>query len=161
MAAVVFLDEAKADFSISDLRAVRHFCIAAGAIEQNTGAPYPHAVITRDGGARRLESIRGRPVPGLPVLPRRHTGWMVTEHGIWNTVDAAATWKKVQCGKSYFRAFFTDAQHGWLVVTNEQLEQTADGGVHWSALPGITNAVACTAGTSLSNMSILAIPTMA
>ena len=137
-----FFDEAKSDFSVSDFACPSAtFCIAVGAIEQNTGAPYPHAVITRDGGAHWSAS-KPAEFPVSLFFLNDTTGWMVTEHGIWSTVDAAATWKKVQSGKAYFRVFFTDAQHGWLVGDKRQFEQTADGGAHWSALPDVANAVA-------------------
>ena len=132
-----FYDKAQSSFDILDIACPsQRFCIAVGLIEDSDGRAHPYSVLTRDGGEHWTAAKLEEPPLSLFFLNETE-GWMVTEHGLWNTPDAAGTWKKRRSGTGYLSVAFTDSLHGWVIGRSRLLESTADGGAHWIPVPDI------------------------
>src|ERR1700692_2026256 len=80
-------DHAGSNFAIEDLECptVQH-CVAAGLIDDKKGHEEGAVVVTSDGGLHWSQyEVKERPV-SLFFLDDS-LGWMVTDHGLWSTVE--------------------------------------------------------------------------
>ena len=63
------------------------------------------------------------------------TGWMVTEKGIWQTVESGRTWTKMRAAPSgLLRIWFLDKKHGFAAGLEKRVFETLNGGDTWTPL---------------------------
>ena len=61
---------------------------------------------------------------------------MVTEKGIWVTVESGHSWSKLKSAPSgMLRVWFLDRQHGFAGGLQKRVFETKDGGDTWTLLP--------------------------
>jgi hypothetical protein len=91
----------------------------------------PLELLTDDGGKTWKEVT-------LPQAPRsvyfldEDRGWLVTESGIWRTVNGGADWTRITVLAGLRRVFFLNAGHGWAVGSPRAVYETTDGGKEWN-----------------------------
>ena len=96
-------------------------------------------VVSSDGGQHWSQyEVREQPV-SLFFLDET-TGWMVTDHGLWSTVESGRTWTKLENRKGILQVYFLDANHGYITGTPSLVDETLDGGKTWTKLPQAANA---------------------
>ncbi len=127
-------DHADANFAIEDLECPTALhCVAAGLIDDKKGHDQGQVVVTSDGGLHWTQyEVKERPV-SLFFL-NEGQGWMVTDRGLWSTVEGGRAWTKVESRKGILQAWFLDANHGYIAGLKGLVEETADGGKKWSKL---------------------------
>lgn len=107
-------------------------CVASGVLDEGKHDKGVLA-ITSDGGATwQLEDVKEHPV-SLFFL-NENKGWMVTDRGIWETLETGRSWKKIKDLKGLERVYFVDENHGWAVGAPKLVLETADGGRKWSPM---------------------------
>jgi hypothetical protein len=107
-------------------------CVAAGVQEEGKHVKGV-ALVTSDGGANwQIVELKEHPV-SLFFL-NENKGWMVTDHGIWETAETGRTWKKIKDLKELQRVYFVDETHGWAIGAPKLVLETKDGGRTWSIL---------------------------
>jgi Photosynthesis system II assembly factor YCF48 len=123
-----FYDRADSNFAIEDLQCPTTLhCVAAGLIDDKNGHEKGAVVITSDGGLHWSQyEVKERPL-SLFFLDESQ-GWMVTDRGLWSTVEGGRVWKKVQGHKGMLQAWFLDANHGYLTGVKGFVQETSDGG---------------------------------
>lgn len=127
-----FYDHAGSNFAIEDLRcpSARH-CVAAGSIDDKRGHDQGAVVVTGDGGLHWSQyEVKERPL-SLFFLDES-LGWMVTDRGLWSTVEGGRAWIKVDTRKGILQAWFLDASHGYITGIKGLVLETRDGGKNWS-----------------------------
>ena len=127
-------DRVDSNFAIEDLQCpTPRNCIAAGLIDDKKGRQQGAVVVTSDGGLHWSQyEVREQPV-SLFFLSDR-AGWMVTDRGLWSTIEGGRAWLKIQSRKGLLQAWFLDANHGYLTGLKGLVEETADGGKTWAKL---------------------------
>jgi photosystem II stability/assembly factor-like uncharacterized protein len=140
-----FYDKNKSSLAIVDLQfasAVRG--VAVGSIVEGTHHK-PVAVVTADGGAH-WQTVDLKEPPLSLFFLNEGLGWLVTTHGLWRTTEAGKSWEKVPgLPAGILRVHFTDEQNGVAVGAKKKVEETHDGGRHWTPLaaaaepPGVAN----------------------
>ena len=125
--------------------------IAAGWIEDK-GKEKGTLLVTSDGGQTwTLEPFSQQPV-SLFFLDDS-LGWMVTDKGVWKTLESGRSWQKLNnAPKDLLRVHFMDATHGFAVGYRKQMYRTADGGVTWSAVPEAAAAQGSPENTTLGTI---------
>lgn len=127
-------DHADSNFAIEDLECptTRH-CIAAGLIDDKKGHEQGAVVVSSDGGLHWSQyEVKERPL-SLFFL-NESLGWMVTDRGLWSTVEGGRSWIKVQTRKGILQAWFLNADHGYILGMKGLLQETTDGGKTWGKL---------------------------
>ena len=127
-------DHADSNFAIEDLECptTRH-CVAAGLIDDKKGHEQGAVVVSSDGGLHWSQyEVKERPL-SLYFL-NADLGWMVTDRGLWSTVEGGRAWMKVQTRKGILQAWFLDANHGYITGMKGLVQETVDGGKTWSKL---------------------------
>jgi hypothetical protein len=90
-------------------------------------------VVTGDGGLHWSQyEVKERPL-SLFFL-NESLGWMVTDRGLWSTVEGGRAWNKVESRKGILQAWFLDANHGYIAGIKGLVQQTTDGGKTWTKL---------------------------
>ncbi len=152
-------DHADSNFAIEDLECptARH-CVAAGLIDDKKGHQQGAVVVTSDAGLHWSQyEVRERPV-SLFFLSDS-LGWMVTDRGLWSTVEGGRAWTKLDSRKGILQAWFLDANHGYIAGLKSLLQETNDGGKTWAKLdvsgqspgaPSLTGAPSQTDAPSLT-----------
>ncbi|HEX4594089.1 MAG TPA: YCF48-related protein [Bryobacteraceae bacterium] len=108
-------------------------CIAAGEIFEKNGRQQGVVVVTSDGGKQwSISDVKERPV-SLFFL-NDSVGWMVTDRGIWSTVESGRTWTKLEGAKGAVRVHFLDPTHGYAIGYPKAVYETTDGGKKWTKL---------------------------
>ncbi len=127
-------DHADSNFAIEDLECpTKQHCVAAGLIDDKKGHEQGTVVVTSDGGLHWSQyEVREQPV-SLFFL-NDSTGWMVTDRGLWSTVEGGRAWTKVESRKGILQTWFLDASHGYTVGLKGLAQETADGGKTWTKL---------------------------
>ena len=109
--------------------------IACGAISDRRENARPVVLLTSDGGEHWAET----PVKevGLSLFFLDDSiGWMVTEKGIWQTVESGRSWTKLpKAPGGMLRVWFLDNKHGYAAGLEKRVFETTDGGVTWALLP--------------------------
>lgn len=92
------------------------------------------ALLTSDGGSNwQIAPLKDTPL-SLFFL-NETAGWMVTERGLWKTVEAGKSWTKIfSTGSKITRVYFLDENTGWAVGPEKTASNTTDGGKHWKPL---------------------------
>jgi photosystem II stability/assembly factor-like uncharacterized protein len=127
-------DHADSNFAIEDLECpTGQHCVAAGLIDDKKGHEQGAVVVTSDGGLHWSQyEVKERPV-SLFFLDDS-LGWMVTDRGLWSTVEGGRAWIKIQTRKGMLQTWFLDANHGYITGLKGLAEETADGGKTWVQL---------------------------
>lgn len=132
-----FYDKDDSEFVINDLAfSSPERGIAAGYVASKKGKAKGMVVITRNGGATWVQV----PVDDIPIslfLLDDSLGWMVTSKGLWRTDEAGRTWKKVKGMQGLRRAYFLDANHGFITGAPKLFKETKDGGKTWTDVAGM------------------------
>jgi photosystem II stability/assembly factor-like uncharacterized protein len=121
-------DRADSNFAFEDLKcpSARH-CVAAGLIDDKKGHEQGAVVVTGDGGLHWSQyEVKERPV-SLFFL-NESLGWMVTDRGLWSTVEGGRAWIKMQSRKGILQVWFLDAGHGYIAGLKGLVQETSDGG---------------------------------
>jgi hypothetical protein len=108
--------------------------IACGYITDKREKDKPVVLITSDGGVKWVETPVKETGLAMHFLDDS-TGWMVTEKGIWKTIEAGRTWTKL--GKSpagMLRVWFLNRDHGFAAGLQKRIFETIDGGETWVPL---------------------------
>jgi hypothetical protein len=127
-------DHADSNFAIEDLECpTAQRCIAAGLIDDKKGHDQGEVVVSSDAGLHWTQyEVKERPV-SLFFL-NESLGWMVTDRGLWSTVEGGRAWTKVESRKGILQAWFLDANHGYIAGLKGLVEETTDGGKKWNKL---------------------------
>jgi len=127
-------DHADSNFAIEDLEcpSATH-CVAAGLIDDKKGHQQGTVVVSSDGGSHWSQyEVKERPV-SLFFL-NDSAGWMVTDRGLWSTVEGGRSWVKLQTRKGILQAWFLDPNHGYIAGLKGLVQETTDGGKNWTRL---------------------------
>ena len=108
-------------------------CIAAGVISEKSGRQQGVVVLTSDGG-RQWSQVEVKDHPLSLYFLNDSLGWMVTERGIWSTVESGRTWTKLDGAKGAVRVHFLNASHGYAIGYPKVVYETTDGGKKWTKL---------------------------
>jgi photosynthesis system II assembly factor YCF48-like protein len=108
-------------------------CIAAGEIFEKNGRQQGVVVLTSDGG-KQWSQVEVKEHPLSLFFLNDSLGWMVTDHGIWSTVESGRTWTRLEGAKGAVRVHFLDALHGYAIGYPKVVWETADGGKKWTKL---------------------------
>jgi photosystem II stability/assembly factor-like uncharacterized protein len=127
-------DHADSNFAIEDLECpTTTHCVAAGLIDDKKGHEQGAVVVTSDGGLHWSQyEVKERPLSIFFL--NDSLGWMVTDRGLWSTVEGGRTWSKVQTRKGILQAWFLDANHGYITGLKGLVQETGDGGKTWTKL---------------------------
>jgi photosystem II stability/assembly factor-like uncharacterized protein len=111
-------------------------CVAGGVVVDTSSGKDKvkgTVVVTSDGGAHwDFEEIRE--VPESLFFLNDSIGWVVSDKGIWQTVEAGRDWKKVSAQKGIQRLWFLNPSHGFAVGGPKAIYETHDGGKEWTRL---------------------------
>jgi hypothetical protein len=129
-----FYDKAGSVLQIGDLQCPSvQRCIASGVIVGKNGREKGVTVLTSDGGQHwGLQEVAEH--PRSLFLLNDSLGWMVTDHGVWNTEDSGLTWRKQLALKGILRVHFLNPEHGFAIGFPRAVYETIDGGKKWSRL---------------------------
>lgn len=109
--------------------------VLCGVKTDRRGKDTPLVMTTNDGGDHWSET----PVkePGLALFFLDDSmGWMVTEKGLWQTVESGHSWTKVKSAPSgLLRVWFLDKKHGFATGMEKRVFETTDGGETWQLVP--------------------------
>jgi hypothetical protein len=128
-------DQAGSNFDIRDIVCPStQRCIAAGVITDKNDRQQGVVVVTSDSGLHWSRyDVKEQPVSLFFI--GESSGWMVTEHGLWSTVEGGRSWNKVETRKGILQTHFLDANHGYIAGAASLLDETLDGGKTWTKLP--------------------------
>jgi hypothetical protein len=134
-----FYDKDDSSVSFADIQCPSaRRCVAAGVQEEGKHVKGV-VVLTSDGGANwQLMEVKEHPI-SLFFL-NENKGWMVTDHGIWQTEETGRSWKKIKDLKELQRVYFLDELHGWAIGAPKLVLETKDGGRTWSTLEAAEKA---------------------
>lgn len=125
-----FHDEHDSILAVVDLKFASPLRGVAVGTLQDKRKLRPVAVITSDGGAVwTRQSLEEMPV-SLFFL-NDSVGWMVTEKGLWQSLEAGRNWRKLSAARGLRRVHFADERRGWAVGAPKLFQETVDGGRTW------------------------------
>jgi hypothetical protein len=128
-------DQAGYNFDIRDIACPSaQRCVAAGVISDKKDHQVGAVVVSNDSGGH-WSRYEVKELPLALYFLDETLGWMVTDHGLWSTVEGGRTWTKVENRKGILQAYFLDANHGYIAGTAGLLDETLDGGKTWTRLP--------------------------
>jgi len=126
-------DEPGANFDIRDLACPSaQRCVAAGVITDRKERQQGEVVVSSDGG-RHWSQYDVKEHPVSLFFLNDTLGWMVTDRGLWSTVEGGRSWTKLENRKGILRTHFLDANHGYIAGTASLFAETLDGGKTWTA----------------------------
>jgi hypothetical protein len=109
--------------------------VVCGFTTDRRGKENPLVLVTRDAGAHWSE-IPVKEAGLAMFFLDDSTGWMVTEKGIWQTVESGRTWTKMKGAPSgLLRIWFLDKKHGFAAGLEKRVFETLNGGDTWTPLP--------------------------
>jgi hypothetical protein len=108
-------------------------CIAAGEIFEKNGRQQGVVVLTSDGG-QQWSQVEVKEHPLSLFFLNDSLGWMVTDRGIWSTVESGRTWTRLEGAKGAVRVHFLDPLHGYAIGYPKVVWETTDGGKKWTKL---------------------------
>ena len=109
--------------------------IACGSIADRRDNARLIVLLTSDGGEHWSETPVKEACQSLFFLDDS-IGWMVTEKGIWHTVESGRSWMKLPKGPvGMLRVWFLDNKHGYAAGLEKRVFETTDGGATWTLLP--------------------------
>ncbi|MFB3828114.1 MAG: hypothetical protein ACE15B_15195 [Bryobacteraceae bacterium] len=126
-----FHDEAESSFHILDLAfPTAQRGIAVGYLADK-GRNRGSAALTIDGGAHWTAVRLPSPAVSCFFL-NESVGWIVTEKGIYQTIEGGRSWKKIPAPKEILRVHFLTPERGFGVGLRKSVFETADGGKRWT-----------------------------
>jgi photosystem II stability/assembly factor-like uncharacterized protein len=134
-----FHDEKDSTLAIEDMKfpSLRRG-VAVGVLTER-GKSRPVSLTTSDGGAtwatERIQEF-GRSLFFL----NESLGWMVTEKGLWKTVESGRSWTKLPqsaATKWLHQVCFLDENKGWAIGERKSVYMTLDGGKKWSRVDAV------------------------
>jgi photosynthesis system II assembly factor YCF48-like protein len=127
-------DHADSNFAIEDLQCpTPQHCVAGGLIDDKKGHEQGAVVVTRDAGLHWSQyEVKEHPI-SLFFL-NDSLGWMVTDRGLWSSVEGGRSWVKLQSRKGILQTWFLDPDHGYITGLKGMLEETTNGGKTWAKL---------------------------
>jgi hypothetical protein len=108
--------------------------VACGYSADRDGKERPLVLVTSDGGEHWSETVVRETGVSLSFIDDS-TGWMVTDRGIWSTVESGRAWKKLNAPTGMQRVWFVTKVHGFAVGAKKRAFETTDGGETWTLLP--------------------------
>ena len=127
-----FYDRDDSKFVINDFQFLTEKRgVAAGFKESKKDPLRPLIILTGDGGKTWVESYP----PGIPetvFFISDTTGWMSTDSGVWQTLDATRSWRKQAEIKGILRLWFMSEKRGYVIGANKLMKETKDGGETWT-----------------------------
>jgi photosystem II stability/assembly factor-like uncharacterized protein len=136
-----FYDKAKSNFAIVDLQfpsSARG--VAVGVIDDGR-RQQPASVVTSDGGAH-WQTVPLKELPVSLFFLNENLGWMVTDKGLWQTLEAGKTWTKLpRLPGPIYRVYFADEKRGWAIGPKKTALATANGGTTWKPLGAVEKQV--------------------
>lgn len=128
-----FYDKDTSSLEIRDLRCPAVKTCLAASVLVDKGKPKGTLVATYDGGAH-WSNIDLKELPYSLFFLDSSTGWMVTNKGIWQTLESGRDWKKMSSLKGVERVWFIDATHGFAVGEMKSIYETKNSGKDWTKL---------------------------
>src|SRR5437016_6036463 len=125
-------EESSLDFTDIACPSARR-CVATGVLQDSKREKGVVAITSDSGATWQIEDVKEHPI-SLFFL-NENKGWMVTDRGIWETVETGRNWKKIKDQKELKRVLFVDEKQGWATGAPKLVIQTADGGHTWSPVP--------------------------
>ena len=124
--------------------------IACGFVTDRKEKDKPVVLVTSDGGEKWTEAPLKEAGLSMFFLDES-TGWMVTEKGIWKTLESGRSWSKLTRAPSgMLRLWFLTPEHGYAAGLQKRVFETIDGGDSWAPLEILkeieTNALYTTFG---------------
>jgi hypothetical protein len=114
--------------------------IVCGFTTDRHGKENPLVLVTKDVGKTWAELPVKEAGLSLFFLDDSD-GWMVTEKGVWQTVEGGRSWTKVKSAPSgLLRIWFLDKKHGFAAGLEKRVFETTNGGETWTLLPIATEA---------------------
>ena len=109
--------------------------IVSGYITDRHDNAHAVVLVTSDGGQHWDETQVKEAGISLFFLDDSN-GWMVTEKGLWQTVESGRSWTKVpKAPAGLLRVWFLDSKHGFASGLEKRVYETNDGGTTWMLLP--------------------------
>ncbi|HEX4137489.1 MAG TPA: YCF48-related protein [Bryobacteraceae bacterium] len=114
--------------------------IVCGFTTDRHGKENPLVLVTKDAGKTWTELPVKEAGLSLFFLDDSD-GWMVTEKGVWQTVEGGRSWTKMKSAPSgLLRIWFLDKKHGFAAGLEKRVFETTNGGETWTLLPIATEA---------------------
>ncbi len=133
-------DQAGSNFNIRDIACPSaQRCVAAGVITDKRERQQGAVVVTSDSG-RHWSQYDVKEQPLSLFFLDETLGWMVTDHGLWSTVEGGRSWNKLDNRKGIQQVCFLDANHGYITGSAGLFAETLDGGKTWAQRPETSNA---------------------
>jgi hypothetical protein len=134
-----FHDQKDSSLSIQDMKfpSLRRG-VAVGALTER-GKTHPVSLTTSDGGAT-WSTQRTQEYGRSLFFLNDSLGWMVTNEGLWKTVESGRTWTKLpksDATKWLHQVCFLDENKGWAVGERKSVYMTVDGGKKWSPVDAV------------------------
>ena len=107
--------------------------VAAGAVIDKGKAPRPVLLSTSDAG-KKWEIVPLKEFPQSLFFLNDSLGWMVTQGGIWRTLEGGRDWQKLKSIKDVNRVHFLDDNRGFAIAGMKTVHTTIDGGKTWAKL---------------------------
>lgn len=108
--------------------------VACGYTTDRKEKDHPLVLLTSDAGVHWTETPVKETGTSMFFLDDS-TGWMVTDKGIWTTVESGRTWTKLKSAPTaLLRVWFLDRQHGFAAGLQKRVFETLDGGQTWTLL---------------------------
>ena len=108
--------------------------VAVGFVTERGKKSRPVSLTTSDGGATWTTSRTQEFGRSLFFL-NDSLGWMVTNEGLWKTVESGRSWTKLPrsaATKWLTQVCFLDENRGWAIGERKSVYLTVDGGKKWS-----------------------------
>jgi hypothetical protein len=130
-----FYDKDRSSLEIRDLQCPSPTtCVATAALIDNSKNKPKGALVTTSDGGEHWQLQDQSEIPYSLFFLNASNGWMVTDRGVWQTQNAAKTWKKLTSTKGIERLWFLDPTHGFAVAEAKTVYETKDGGKEWTKI---------------------------
>lgn len=108
--------------------------VAVGFVTERGKKSRPVSLTTSDGGAT-WTTARTQEFGRSLFFLNDSLGWMVTNEGLWKTVESGRSWTKLPrsaATKWLTQVCFLDENRGWAIGERKSVYLTVDGGKKWS-----------------------------
>ena len=135
-----FHDEKDSTLAIQDIKfpSLRRG-VAVGSLTERGKKSRPVSLTTSDGGAT-WTTERTQEFGRSLFFLNDSLGWMVTNEGLWKTVESGRSWTKLPrsaATKWLHQVCFLDENKGWAIGERKSVYMTLDGGKKWSRVDAV------------------------